>query len=280
MAKAKRKLRSEQPLGLKVWSGKAAGMSLAHRHGDLELNYVLDGRMTYLVGSSMVTLPRKRLCAIWGAAPHQMVRTGEPVRAMWVTVPLEEVMRWELNERWMRQLLKQGIIADERPIAGDLEQLKRWQQDLKRGDAADRRVVQLELQARLIRMSQAGQSQRAAQLQRDESTGASSRAVRTMAGFVVAHFRQDVSVEQIAAAAELHPNYAMSLFRKHTGLTLNQYLTRQRVAEAQRLLGATGKSILDIAFDCGFGSVSRFYEAFAHHSGCAPRQFRARMARR
>ncbi|MHB1157511.1 MAG: helix-turn-helix domain-containing protein [Phycisphaerales bacterium] len=279
MAKARKNLNTIPPLGLRVWSGRAGGMPVAHRHGDLELNFILSGRMTYLVGSSLVTLPPGRLCAIWGAAPHQMVRTDEPVRAMWVTVPLDEVMAWRLPEAWMGLLLKRGIVTDARPMAGDEAMLQRWAGDLKQGDAARRRIVQLELEARLRRMALAGDVRRRSKSQAtdDDASGPSSRAVRLMAGYIAGHFRQDVSVEQIAGHVGLHPNYAMSLFRKHTGLTLNQYLTRSRVAEAQRLLLSSRRAVLDIACNSGFGSVSRFYEAFGRHVGYSPRRFRQRM---
>ncbi|MEO6907096.1 MAG: helix-turn-helix domain-containing protein, partial [Abditibacteriaceae bacterium] len=61
-------------------------------------------------------------------------------------------------------------------------------------------------------------------------------------------------------------------------VTLNMYLTRQRVAHAQRLLAMTALPILDVAAESGFNSISRFYEAFKTESGCTPRAFRKRLA--
>lgn len=72
----------------------------------------------------------------------------------------------------------------------------------------------------------------------------------------------------------LHPNYAMTLFRRHYGMTLSTYLTRLRVCQAQRLLVSTELEISRVAFETGFGSISRFYEAFKEISGQTPRQYR------
>jgi AraC-like DNA-binding protein len=99
-------------------------------------------------------------------------------------------------------------------------------------------------------------------------------AVEAMAGFISRSFRESVGVPEIAEAVYLHPNYAMTLFRRHTGMTLSQYLVLQRVAHAQRLLATTDIPLSEIAFSSGFGSVSRFYEAFRQQTGSSPRRFR------
>jgi transcriptional regulator GlxA family with amidase domain len=43
---------------------------------------------------------------------------------------------------------------------------------------------------------------------------------------------------------------------------------------AQALLLSTDTDIVTVAFEAGFGSVSRFYEAFGRHFAMPPRQFR------
>jgi len=72
----------------------------------------------------------------------------------------------------------------------------------------------------------------------------------------------------------LHPNYAMSLFKKAFGTTLIEYLTHHRVSHAQRLLATTDEKIVEVAFNSGFNSISRFNEAFRRACNCAPREYR------
>jgi AraC-like DNA-binding protein len=95
-----------------------------------------------------------------------------------------------------------------------------------------------------------------------------------MAQFILRNFQEDIGIAQIAAGAHLHPNYAMTLFRRHTGMTLSHYLTLQRVAHAQRRLATSDAPIQAIAYESGFGSVSYFYEAFRQKTGTTPRRFR------
>jgi AraC-like DNA-binding protein len=280
-------MQDDEALGLRAWIGHTHGMAAAHRHLDLELNYVLSGTMTYLIGGEVVTLPRRRLCALWGAVPHQTLRDATrdatPAEVIWLTVPLEHVLGWKLAEPLLRRLLSEGVVVEAGESPADAPLLRRWVSDLECDDEETRAIVLLEVEARLRR-----QARNLAPVPhgRTEYSGAAAarRAglgeVEALARFVAGHYQQNTSVAQMARAVHLHPNYAMTLFRRHTGMTLHSYLTLQRVAHAQRLLATTRQSIVEIGLESGFGSVSRFYEAFQQRAGCSPRQFRLRFSRR
>ena len=100
--------------------------------------------------------------------------------------------------------------------------------------------------------------------------------VEQMALFVAQHYTEKISAEQISKAAGLHPNYAMSVFKKALGITLVDCLTQHRVSHAQRLLATRNDKIIDIAFESGFSSLSRFHEAFGRWCGCSPKDYRKR----
>ena len=102
--------------------------------------------------------------------------------------------------------------------------------------------------------------------------------VERMAQFIGENAMEDISVEDVANAASLHPNYAMALFKRSLGLTINQSITRHRLDTAQSLLIATDMAVTEIAFNCGFGSLSRFYDAFNQRFRTSPRAFRQRVA--
>jgi len=84
-----------------------------------------------------------------------------------------------------------------------------------------------------------------------------------------------LTIETIGREVGLHPNYAMSLFRKAFGTTLIDYLTQHRVSHAQRLLATTDQKIVDVALNSGFGSISRFNDAFRRACSCSPRDYRS-----
>ena len=102
--------------------------------------------------------------------------------------------------------------------------------------------------------------------------------VEKMARYMAGHFVNEIGINEIASAAELHPKYAMTLFRKCYGVTLRNYLERHRLAHAQRLLITTGLKIIEIAHASGFNSLSAFYNRFEKNTGCSPKIFRKRHA--
>lgn len=245
-----------EALGLRAWVGRSRPMAMAHYHHDLELNYILSGSLTYLIAGALVTLPPRRLCALWGAVPHQNMRLdAEPPEAIWVTVPLSQVLTWRLPAPLMKRLLSEGIAVENREQPGDPGLLHQWLDDL-RSDGKGKlphHVTLLEIEARLWRMAaRLPRSRRAAGKQGGEAAAEVPVAVERLAGFLARHYREPVTMEAAAHFAHVHPNYATVIFRRHTGLTLHGYLTLQRVAHAQRLLATTAQPILDVAFESGF----------------------------
>ncbi len=103
--------------------------------------------------------------------------------------------------------------------------------------------------------------------------GAVGRA-EAMAAFIAARCVERMTTADIARHVGLHKNYAMTVFRRAFGSTLVAHLTQHRLSHAQRLLVTTRDRIVDIAFASGFGSLSRFNEAFRAALGCTPREYR------
>jgi AraC family L-rhamnose operon regulatory protein RhaS len=63
--------------------------------------------------------------------------------------------------------------------------------------------------------------------------------------------------------------------RAQANLSPMKYLNRCRIEHAGRLLREQpGRSITDVAFDCGFSSSQYFASQFRLHFGCTPRAYR------
>ncbi len=65
-------------------------------------------------------------------------------------------------------------------------------------------------------------------------------------------------------------------FQKHLGMTPTRWLTGERIRFAGRLLETTRMSVLEIAFECGFQSLSHFHSRFRSANGRTPLQYRNR----
>ncbi len=189
------------------------------------------------------------------------------------TVPLVEFLALGLPEAFVTRVLSGELLWDARPAASslDTESFERWSALVSGGQSGAARHALAELRSRLLALA-AG---RPASSLESELLPSHSKVSR-MAREVARRFREPLTVAEIAASVGLNPNYAMDLFRREFGTTLVRTLVQYRVAHAMRLLATTGLPIADVAEASGFGSSSRFNEAFRQTCGRSPREFRAK----
>lgn len=84
----------------------------------------------------------------------------------------------------------------------------------------------------------------------------------------------DLSVSDLARLCGYRPAHFHALFVAATGCSPQRYLAQRRIAYACDLLRNSQRSILDIAFTCGFNAQSRFYQAFVRIVGSPPGRWR------
>lgn len=147
-------------------------------------------------------------------------------------------------------------------------------EELLRADEHDRRRLLLELQACFLAVARQPGEKIPAPAHR---VSGGLQHVERMARCMAERYREDLTITDIARAAGLHPNYAMPLFRRLSGVTIRDYLLQHRLTRAQQLLLTTDDKVLDVALASGFGSSSAFYEIFTRVLKETPVEFRRRM---
>ena len=258
--------------GFRIWCGEPLASMPFHWHDQVEINYAIGGSLTYLLAGSVVRVPPGVLALFWAGMPHSVVSRTEVERFYWVYVPLVWLLRLGLPSSFTRRLVSGEMIVDADPFEADIPMLDRWCDELPQADEARRRLIIREVESRVMRLA-LDQADEPCPEHVPAETGP-VRKVSEMARFVAENHAGPLRLEDVARHVGLHPNYAMTLFRRHYGITLSTYLTRLRVCQAQYLLLSTDQEIARIAFETGFGSISRFYEAFKAVSGRTPRQYR------
>ena len=256
-------------------------MSRPDRHNEVELNLLKHGSLTYLLGGRKVTIQAGRLAVFWAAIPHQIIGASSHGEYFVATLPLAWFLDWGLPDRLVQPILHAQIVSNptEATTRHDVGQFEQWVADLKHPREDKRRAVLLELEARLLRLAMSlppyELPARARRGKRKPVERAGLSKAEQMACFIAQHYTEPLSAADISGWAGLHPNYAMSLFKRVFATTLNDYLIQHRISHAQRLLATTDQKVLAIALESGFGSVSRFNASFKQACGCSPRQYRA-----
>ena len=279
-----------QEPGLWCRRGDPPAMESMHRHNDIEINVVLRGELHYLFAGRRLVVREGQIAAFWAAQPHGLIGS-RPGDVCWVHVPLATVMAWRLPEAEIGALARmEPLVIDAGMLGERLDAMvSLWLEEYE--DPQTSGITLLEIQAALRRIVRAAEGQEAAatagRTDGDASGEASapephsrsappdrSRHVMTMTQFVVDRFRDDITVAGIAEAAHLTPSHAMTIFRRTVGVTLGEYLTMCRVAEAQRLLLTTSMTSADIAAAAGFGSLSSYYAHLTAACGMTPSRYR------
>ncbi|MBR6030255.1 MAG: helix-turn-helix transcriptional regulator [Clostridia bacterium] len=93
--------------------------------------------------------------------------------------------------------------------------------------------------------------------------------------YINEHFRETLSLDDVAAFAGFSRYYFSRLFKQFCGMSFPEYLTQKRLKAATGLLIGTDKSMQSVAREAGFGSVATFNRVFQKLKSCTPTQFRA-----
>lgn len=270
-------LELQPPIGFKIWRmhRKAEQKHVPHSHADIEINYLLSGWIRYFHGGRFYDVPEDRLAVFWAGIPHQLVMQSALVEMIWITIPVNWFLGWQIPGPLQNGMLAGDLIIedDKKSYEAQTERARilSWLADFETGKPTQHRIVRLELEARLLRLGarlpSKGREHRARPRQNLDQF------VR-MTDYLTRHFTHPISVGDVAKALGLHPKYSMTLFKKTCGMTMWNYLIRLRTAHAERLLLTTDQNVLELAMASGFGTLSAFYLAFQKHTGMSPARFR------
>lgn len=251
-------------------------MTTAHWHDHIEINLLLEGAMTYLFNGRQEQVDAGRLIVFWAAIPHQTIAVSESAPLVCIYLPLADFLSLPID-REVRQSIMQGRFLVERGFeTADLIVVPRWEGEWRSGSAARRGLVTEEVRLRIRRFILDNVEMENAETPASPASlaGHGVRHVEQLIDLINSRYANPISVPDLAELAGMHPTTANKAFRTVLGMSVNEYLMRYRITRAMQRLTDTDNPILQIGFDCGFGSSSRFYEIFKQRTGTTPRQFR------
>ena len=82
------------------------------------------------------------------------------------------------------------------------------------------------------------------------------------------------AVPELAVVANMSESYFRRSFKQCFGIAPQEFILRQRLRHAAKLLTQTDISIAKVALDCGFGDQSHFSRQFGRFFGESPRTYR------
>lgn len=102
--------------------------------------------------------------------------------------------------------------------------------------------------------------------------------IKRILNFISTHFNDSqLSLVKLANMASMSPTSFSKYFKKQTGQNYIEALTNLRLSEACKLLVNTDLSIAEIAHCCGYNNLSNFNKLFKTQYKCTPKKFAERI---
>ncbi len=262
-----------------------------HRHVELELNLVVSGTITYVLGKRRFTFGKGTLLWLFPSQRHQLVDRS-PEAQYFVSVFKPEMIR-EACHGTRYEAMSHPEIGDEEVLSSTLEKdaFEQIQQSMHAllDDGLDAEVLNREagfgvnddfsfqhgdpdwLNAGLRHLLllcwrlQSNPGRR----QGEEQLHPSVRKALDLLG----RFDELPSLEELAQQCGVSPAYLSRTFRRQVGLTLARYRNSLKLSRFwEHYRGPSQLTMMEAAFEAGFGSYAQFFRVFQDAYGAGPRE--------
>lgn len=109
---------------------------------------------------------------------------------------------------------------------------------------------------------------------RKAKTQTYSKPIAICLSYILKNLYEDISVVQLSTLVNLNQNYLSTLFKKEVGITISQYIHKERIYESKQLLTSTNHTILEISILLKFHDQSHFTRVFKEITGMSPKKYR------
>jgi AraC-like DNA-binding protein len=246
----------------------------AHRHAELEVNLVVRGTASYLLGDRRYALTPGTLTWLFPGQDHVLVDESSDHELWWAVFRPALVARIATAPD-ARPLLQEDPVGEfsRRLDSGRVRRLGALFRDVHEAEDVDDGLVNTGL-AYLLSFSW-----RAFLVSDDVVEGVDLHpAVEAVARLL----RADPEAGDLATLAEavrLSPSHLSRTFKEQTGVSISRFRNQQRLQRFLRLYG-TGRrtTALAAALEAGFGSYAQFHRVFREQTGRSPSALRTAAA--
>jgi len=257
--------------------GSVQAEDITDAPGSIRLQLLEEGSAFYVVGGRKVAAVTRRLSVLWSAIPNQVFTAGETIQLYVAHLPLAKFLSWKLPDPFTQRLWQGYVVSEPSNRRGnsDLLALQQWALDLQCDASAIQKAALLEMEARVLRLAKDVIAEGYSRTVDAPDYGADVETpAERMGRFIAQHFNEPVSSHDVVAVSGLSEEVAANIFAHMFGMGVEEYLTRYRLAYAQRLLITTCLPLANVASRSGFESMARFSQCFRHSIGMTALEYR------
>ena len=101
-----------------------------------------------------------------------------------------------------------------------------------------------------------------------------SKLVVDVANYISKHIYDHIEIDDLSNALYISKSWLFAKFKEDTGMTIKDYILKEKIEEAKRLLSFTDKPSSAISSLLSFSSQSHFNRTFLKYVGETPGEYR------
>lgn len=249
-----------------------------HWHNEFEINFIREGSAEFICGEEKFTSAAGDIIITQPNVMHSIYPCANTRQVYDTLVFSHEIFGGSDSDRYICECIKpllnggmrvQMHITPEHHYYMELEQIMDHIFSCAKGDTPQ---LDMLMRSELIRLFWLLETE--AEMETDLcDTG---EIIRPALEYIAAHYREVITIRQLATVVHLSESYFMNQFQKHVGFSAVEYISHFRINQVCKALISTRKNVLEIAFDCGFRNLSNFNRQFRKIAGCSPTEYRKR----
>lgn len=265
-------------LGQKWVRSYGQGIDYLHFHNCMEIGYCYEGQGILTIGEKDYRFSGNQFSVIPHNCPHTTTSdTGTMSRWEYLFLDVDEVLQvfspesnGKKKEQIIRRINSRGFFckAEDSPeLAGKILQVLDIMRETKEFYAEEAKGV---LAAFLIAVARENQDE-APQEEREEKV---NDLISDALNYVSRHYMEPIRIETLAERCHISETHFRRLFSSCMNMGPLEYINLVRIQNACELLRKTDVLVSEIAFRCGFSTLSTFNRNFKQIVGCSPFEWR------
>ncbi|WP_266362420.1 AraC family transcriptional regulator [Tellurirhabdus rosea] len=252
-----------------------------HYHPEFELTYILNSQGRRFVGDHVEAFEPGDLVLLGPNLPHFWRNDEEIITADDEAEAVVVQFAQSLGEAWLPQLPEAGMLRTLLVRAGHglrfcrktASRLHSHLLELTTLTGFDRLLALLHILKELA--ADPGAVMLASEGYQLKATEAETERMKRVLDYMLAHFREEIRVEDISSVAGMAPAAFCRYFRKRTRKSFIEYLNELRISYARKLLSKADVSVSQVGMECGFNNISHFHRQFKLRTGTTPLRFQS-----
>ncbi len=111
----------------------------------------------------------------------------------------------------------------------------------------------------------------------DQTSKSKEQIVDEVKAYIRSHLSEDLNAELLAKEQFISADYLYRIFKKITGLTLGEFIMKERMFCAKELLRNPESNVVSVAISTGFNNYSYFSRVFKNEVGISPSAYRRKV---